>query len=198
MAARQRGLPGAPPSGPPRRLRRRVGGTQPAPAPRRGPPTRRPRRHSFGSRTAARRAIRGSSSSAGAVVGGAFVLAAAALTKPSDPPRPDNVLEPGSCVVIEANGDAREVTCAGTADDLVVDRVVPLDGRAPSGLSAYRDRQGMGYRLRRRAAARTQRRSPLLTCEVPEGRVAQLVRAPRSHRGGHGFESRRAHRESTW
>ena len=95
----------------------------------------------------------------GAVVGGAFVLAAAALTKPSDPPRPDNVLEPGSCVVIEANDDAREVTCAGTADDLVVDRVVPLqDGRCPVGLSAYRDRQGMGY-------ACVERRGPDTTSE---------------------------------
>jgi hypothetical protein len=81
----------------------------------------------------------------GAVVGGAFVLGAAALTKPSDPPRPDNVLEPGSCVVIEVNDDAREVNCAGTPGDLVVDRVVPLDGVCPAGFSAYRDRQGMGY-----------------------------------------------------
>ena len=93
----------------------------------------------------------------GAAVVGALVLAAAALTKPSDPPRPDNVLEPGSCVVIEANDDAREVTCAGTADDLVVDRVVPLqDGRCPVGLSAYRDRQGMGYAcVERRGAVTT-------------------------------------------
>ena len=83
---------------------------------------------------------------AGAVVGGALVIAAAALTKPSEPAPPDNVLEPGSCVVIEANADAREVTCAGTAEDLVVDQVVPLDdGVCPVGLSAYRDRQGMGY-----------------------------------------------------
>ena len=79
-------------------------------------------------------------------MGGTFVVVAAALTKPSDPPRPDNVLEPGSCVVIEANEAAREVTCTGTADDLVVDQLVPLqDGRCPIGLSAYRDRQGMGY-----------------------------------------------------
>jgi molecular chaperone DnaJ len=78
-------------------------------------------------------------------VGAAVVLAAAALTEEAPPPRPDNVLEPGSCVAIEANEDAREVTCTGAADDLVVDVVVPLDGVCPVGLSAYRDRQGLGY-----------------------------------------------------
>jgi hypothetical protein len=41
---------------------------------------------------------------------------------------------------------------------------------------------------------RRHRASPLLAFGFPRGRVAQLVRAPRSHRGGHGFESRRAHR----
>lgn len=82
----------------------------------------------------------------GAIVGAVVVIAAAALTKPSEPSPPDNVLEPGSCVVIEANADAREVTCAGTADDLVVHEVVSLDGGVcPVGLSAHRDRQGMGY-----------------------------------------------------
>ena len=80
-----------------------------------------------------------------AVIGAAVVLVAASLTEEQPPPRPDNVLEPGSCVAIEANEDAREVTCAGEADDLVVDRVVPLDGVCPVGLSAYRDRQGLGY-----------------------------------------------------
>jgi hypothetical protein len=80
-----------------------------------------------------------------AVLGAAVVLAATSLTDEPPAPRIDNVLEPGSCVAIEANEDAREVTCAGAADDLVVDRVVPLDGVCPVGLSAYRDRQGLGY-----------------------------------------------------
>jgi molecular chaperone DnaJ len=78
-------------------------------------------------------------------IGAAIVLAAAALREEAPPPRPDNVLEPGSCVAIEANEDAREVTCPGEPDDLVVDQVVPLDGVCPAGLSAYRDRQGLGY-----------------------------------------------------
>jgi hypothetical protein len=78
-------------------------------------------------------------------LGAAVVLGAAALTDEPPPPRPDNVLEPGSCVAIEANEDAREVMCAGEAEDLVVDRVVPVGGVCPVGLSAYRDRQGLGY-----------------------------------------------------
>jgi molecular chaperone DnaJ len=81
----------------------------------------------------------------GAVVGAALVLAAAALYEPSPPPPPDNVLQPESCVAIEANGDAREVTCSGGADALVVAEIVPLDGVCPPGLSAHRDRQGMGF-----------------------------------------------------
>jgi hypothetical protein len=93
-----------------------------------------------------------------AALGAAVVLGAAALTDSPSPPRPDNVLEPGSCVAIEANRDAREVTCAGAADDLVVDRVVPLDGVCPPGLSAYRDRQGLGY-------ACVSRRGPATTAE---------------------------------
>jgi hypothetical protein len=82
---------------------------------------------------------------AGSVLGAAVVLGAAALSEPSEPPRPDNLLEPGSCVAIEANNDAREVTCAGTGNELVVRQLVPLDGVCPAGLAAYRDRQGMGY-----------------------------------------------------
>jgi hypothetical protein len=96
----------------------------------------------------------------GSVVGAAVVLAAAALTEPESPARPDNLLEPGSCVAIEANGDAREITCAGRSDDLVVERLVPLDGACPVGLSAYRDSQGMGYAcVERRGPATTTERS---------------------------------------
>jgi hypothetical protein len=91
-------------------------------------------------------------------LGAAVVLAAAALSDEPSPPRPDNVLEPGSCVAIEANEDAREVMCAGAAADLVVDVVVPLDGICPAGLSAYRDRQGLGY-------ACVSRRGPDTTAE---------------------------------
>ena len=46
------------------------------------------------------------------LLGIAVVLIGAALYRPKDPGPPDNLLEPGSCVTIEANGDARETNCA--------------------------------------------------------------------------------------
>jgi hypothetical protein len=78
-------------------------------------------------------------------IGAAAVLLAAAVSEPGEPARPDNVLEPGSCVALEANGDAREVNCEGTRDELVVEQIIPFDGACPPGLSAARDRQGLGY-----------------------------------------------------
>jgi molecular chaperone DnaJ len=78
-----------------------------------------------------------------AAVGAAVVIAGAALYEPAPPDGPDNVLQPGSCVELESNNDVREVTCDGD-DDLVVQTIVPFDTSCPSGLSAYRDRQGMG------------------------------------------------------
>jgi hypothetical protein len=80
-----------------------------------------------------------------AAVGAGAVLTFASLREPEQPARPDNVLQPGSCVAIEANEDAREVACTGAAGEQVVQQLVPLDGACPPGVSAYRDRQGMGY-----------------------------------------------------
>jgi hypothetical protein len=80
-----------------------------------------------------------------AAIGAGAVLFAAAVSEPGEPPGPDNVLEPGSCVTLEANGDAREITCAETPGELVVEEVVPFDGTCAPGLSAARDRQGLGY-----------------------------------------------------
>src|SRR5215218_7148238 len=65
------------------------------------------------------------------VLGAAIVLAGAALYRPSDAPAPDNLLEPGSCVVIEVNNDAREVNCSGATDELVVSTLVAMDGECP-------------------------------------------------------------------
>ena len=64
-------------------------------------------------------------------------------TSRPDRSRPDNLLGPGSCVTIEGNGDAREVTCSGE-DDLVVAVLIPLDGRCPDRTVGHRDRQGRG------------------------------------------------------
>jgi hypothetical protein len=78
------------------------------------------------------------------LVGAAVVLVGAAFYKPSDPPPPDNLLGPGSCVVIEVNGDAREINCTGAPGELVVSALVGLDERCPEGAAGYRDRQGRG------------------------------------------------------
>jgi len=78
-----------------------------------------------------------------AAFGTAVVLVGAALYEPAGPERPDNLLGPGSCVTIEDNGDAREITCTGD-DQLVVEVLVPIDAQCPTGTAAHRDRQGRG------------------------------------------------------
>jgi molecular chaperone DnaJ len=78
-----------------------------------------------------------------AAFGIVVVIVGAALYEPAEPVQLDNVLQVGSCVEIEANNDVREASCDGAAD-LVVKAVVPFDERCPTGLSAHRDRQGMG------------------------------------------------------
>ncbi len=76
-------------------------------------------------------------------VGAAVVLVGAALYEPAAEPPPDNLLEPGSCVVIEDNGDAREITCDGT-EQYVVEVLVPIGEVCPEGIAGARDRQGRG------------------------------------------------------
>jgi len=78
------------------------------------------------------------------LVGVAVVLVGAALYEPREPAPPDNLLVAGSCVVIEANRDAREINCTGAPGELVVSTLVGLDERCPSGTGGYRDRQGRG------------------------------------------------------
>lgn len=77
------------------------------------------------------------------LLGVAVVLVGAVLYEPASDPPPDNLLDAGSCVVIEANGDAREVTC-GDGESLVVQALVPIDDECPTGTAGYRDRQGRG------------------------------------------------------
>ena len=78
------------------------------------------------------------------VLGASVVLIGVALYEPAAEPPPDNLLGPGSCVEIEGNGDAREVNCTGAEDELVVEALVELDDRCPTGSAGYRDRQGRG------------------------------------------------------
>jgi hypothetical protein len=77
-------------------------------------------------------------------IGAIVVLIGAALYEPGTDPPPDNVLGPGSCVVVEQNRDVREVNCTGSEHELVVASLVAVDERCPDGLAAYRDRQGLG------------------------------------------------------
>lgn len=77
-----------------------------------------------------------------AIVG---IVVLAQFTDPAALNGPDGIIEIGSCVQIEANGDAREVACtADAAVDLVVAAFVPFDTKCPSRTVAHRDRQGMG------------------------------------------------------
>jgi molecular chaperone DnaJ len=73
------------------------------------------------------------------------IIVLAQFTEPGEPRGPDGIIQIGSCVAIEPNGDAREVSC--TADpsvDLIVEAFVPFSDSCPGGTVAHRDRQGMG------------------------------------------------------
>jgi hypothetical protein len=80
---------------------------------------------------------------AAALIGSAVVLISSFLDDPPSEEPPDGVLQPGSCVAFETNGDVREVACTGE-DDVVVEVLVPLDGRCPGGTVGHRDRLGLG------------------------------------------------------
>jgi molecular chaperone DnaJ len=78
-----------------------------------------------------------------AAVGIAFSLFGVFTYRQSNPPPPDQLLERGSCVVIEANRDAVEVNC--TIDhDGVVDSLVADERSCLAPLEPHRDRQGLG------------------------------------------------------
>ena len=79
-----------------------------------------------------------------AVIGSVAVLVSSMFSRDPKVEQPDGILGPGSCVAFEPNGDAREVTCTGGADDIVVEQLVPLDGKCPTGTVGHRDRQGLG------------------------------------------------------
>lgn len=78
-----------------------------------------------------------------AAAGIGIVLLGVLTYTPSKPSPPDNVLEPGSCVVLEDNGDASEVNC-DTAHDGIVDSLITADQRCPADFEPHRDRQGLG------------------------------------------------------
>lgn len=78
-----------------------------------------------------------------AALGSVVVLVGAITSTPAKPQPPDNLLQPGSCVVVQTNGDVTETTCQ-THHDAVVRLIVGFDERCPSDTEAHRDRQGLG------------------------------------------------------
>lgn len=78
-----------------------------------------------------------------ATVGSIVVLIGAITASPIEPRKPDNLLQPNSCVSILDNGDVAEVVCDGARDG-VVQQLIPIGSVCPAGTEAHRDRQGMG------------------------------------------------------
>jgi molecular chaperone DnaJ len=73
------------------------------------------------------------------------IVVLAQFTEPGEPRGPDGIIQIGSCVAIEPNGDAREVLCTDDPEvDLVVEAFVPFAESCPGATVAHRDRQGMG------------------------------------------------------
>jgi molecular chaperone DnaJ len=84
------------------------------------------------------------------LLGIAFVVLGVMTAGDPVPRKVDNVLDPGDCVLIEANGDAAERLCDEPHDG-VVDVLLTADVGCPEGSEPHRDRQGMGTACVRRA-----------------------------------------------
>lgn len=79
-----------------------------------------------------------------AAVGIAIALLGVFTYKPSKPAKPDNVLQQGSCVVIQDNGDASEVNCEDSHDGVVEQVLVGDEEQCAAELEPHRDQQGLG------------------------------------------------------
>lgn len=78
-------------------------------------------------------------------VGVAGVVVLSQFAEPPAQPRPDGVVTEGGCVTLDGGGFARDAVCTGDpAIDVVVEKLVPLDGDCPLGTDAHQDRQGLG------------------------------------------------------
>ena len=76
--------------------------------------------------------------------GGVLLVVLGVLTAGDPaPPKVDNLLKPGDCVIIEANGDAAERLCSDP-HDATVSVLLTLNERCPEGTEPHRDRQGLG------------------------------------------------------
>jgi molecular chaperone DnaJ len=82
---------------------------------------------------------------AAALFGSGAVLVSSFFADSPAAETPDGIIEPGSCVAFEVNGDAREVACgSGSGNDVVVRMLVPLDATCPADTVGHRDRLGLG------------------------------------------------------
>lgn len=77
------------------------------------------------------------------VCGAVFVVVVDATSSPATPSKPDQLLQSGSCVVIDSRSEAVEVSC-GDAHDGVVRQLIAFDRTCPIDTEPHRDRQGMG------------------------------------------------------
>lgn len=77
------------------------------------------------------------------VLASAVVLVVNGMSDPPAPGVPDQLLEPGSCVVIDRERFAVEVSC-GAPHEYVVRQFIATDRSCPMTMQSFRDRQGMG------------------------------------------------------
>lgn len=77
------------------------------------------------------------------LIGVGFVVIGIITASDPVPPKVDNVLQPGDCVVIQPNGDAAEVLCTEPHSG-VVDELVPTGDVCEATAEPHRDQQGMG------------------------------------------------------
>lgn len=77
------------------------------------------------------------------VIGSVIVLIGHAVTKPAPPGTPDQLITAGSCVDIDDQQMAVEVSCGGP-HQAVVSQLIATDRICPTGTEPHRDRQGMG------------------------------------------------------
>lgn len=78
-----------------------------------------------------------------AAIGSVIVLIGHAVTKPPAPGTPDQLITAGSCVDIDIQQMAVEVSCSGP-HQAVVTQLIATDRVCPTGTEPHRDRQGMG------------------------------------------------------
>ncbi len=86
------------------------------------------------------------------VCGSLGVVILSLFSSPQPPGAPDNILQGGSCVNIDAGEAAFEVNC-DQPHMAVVQKLVPFDAVCPMDTELHRDRQGMGNACVKRIAS---------------------------------------------